>query len=66
MLEAYQAGGTSTPIPQLAIGFIVSLVVGLAALAVLLRMLRRGRLELFVYYLVPLGLAVTAWQLFEK
>jgi undecaprenyl-diphosphatase len=63
MLEAYEAGGTSTPLPQLALGFVVSLLVGLAALAVLLRMLRRGRLELFVYYLVPLGTAVTAWQL---
>jgi undecaprenyl-diphosphatase len=63
MLEAYQAGGTSTPLPQLALGFVVSMVVGLAALAVLLRMLRRGRLELFVYYLVPLGIAVTAWHL---
>ena len=39
------------------------MIVGLGALAVLLRMLRRGRLELFVYYLVPLGIAVTAWQL---
>jgi len=63
MLEAYQAGGTSTPMPQLAIGFIVSVVVGLAEVEVLLRRLRRGRRELFVYYLVPLGIAVTAWQL---
>ena len=27
---------------------------------------RFGRLDLFVYYLVPLGIAVTAWQLFAR
>jgi undecaprenyl pyrophosphate phosphatase UppP len=41
------------------------MLVGIAALAVLLRMLRRGRLELFVYYLVPLGIATVTWQLLK-
>jgi undecaprenyl-diphosphatase len=54
---------TSTPVPTLALGFIISMIVGIAALWLLLRMLRRGRLELFVYYLVPLGLATITWQL---
>lgn len=63
LLEAYQAGGTSTPPAQLALGFVVSMVVGLGALAVLLKMLRGGRLDLFVYYLVPLGIVTLAWQL---
>jgi undecaprenyl-diphosphatase len=62
-IDAIQKGTTSTPLPTLALGFIVSMLVGLAALAVLLRMLRHGRLELFVYYLVPLGIATIAWQL---
>jgi undecaprenyl-diphosphatase len=65
MKDAVDQGSTSTPLPTLALGFAISMVVGLAALWLLLRMLRRGRLELFVYYLVPLGLAVTAWQILK-
>ena len=61
-IDAIQKGATSTPLPTLAVGFVVSMVVGLGALWLLLKMLRRGRLDLFVYYLVPLGIAVTAWQ----
>lgn len=64
-IDALQRGSTSTPLSTLAIGFVVSMIVGLGALWVLLRMLRRGRLELFVYYLVPLGIAVTVWQLIK-
>lgn len=62
-IDAIQQGGTSTPLPTLALGFAVSMIVGLGALWLLLRMLRRGRLDAFVYYLVPLGIAVTVWQL---
>jgi undecaprenyl-diphosphatase len=62
-IDAIEKGTTSTPIPTLALGFTVSMLVGLAVLAVLLRVLRRGRLDLFVYYLVPLGIATIIWQL---
>ncbi|RIK77080.1 MAG: hypothetical protein DCC67_13110 [Planctomycetota bacterium] len=62
-LEVVENGGTSTPASTLVLGFLVSMAVGIAALWVLLRLLRRGRLELFAYYLVPLGLATIAWQL---
>lgn len=62
-LDAIQKGQTNTPLPTLALGFVVSMIVGLGALWLLVRMIRRGRLEVFVYYLVPLGIAVTAWQL---
>lgn len=65
IIDAVQAGRTSTPIPTLALGFVVSMVVGLGALAMLLRWLRRGGLMVFVYYLVPLGIAVIAWQLLK-
>ncbi len=65
IVDAVDKGTTSTPLSTLALGFVVSMLVGLAALAVLLKMLRRGRLELFAYYLVPLGVAVTAWQLLK-
>lgn len=63
--DAVDTGSTSTPVPVLALGFVVSMVVGLAALWLLIRMLRRGRLELFAYYLAPLGIAVTTWQLIK-
>jgi undecaprenyl-diphosphatase len=63
ILDMFDAGKTSTPIPTLALGFVVSMIVGLGALALLLRWLRHGRLIGFVYYLVPLGIAVTLWQL---
>ena len=65
ILDMVDAGKTSTPIPTLAIGFAVSMVVGLAALALLIRWLKRGSLMMFVYYLIPLGIAVTAWQLLK-
>ena len=65
IMDALKKGSTNTPLPTLAIGFVVSMIVGLAALWLLLRMLRRGRLEMFVYYLVPLGIATIAWQLLK-
>ena len=63
MIDVLQDGATGTPIGILAAGFLISFVVGLAALASLMRFVRKGKLMLFVYYLVPLGIAVTAWQL---
>jgi len=59
-------GGSSTPAVPLAVGFFVSMIVGLGALAMLLRFLKGGRLNLFVYYLIPLGLLVTAWALLRS
>lgn len=66
LLEALEiAGGRppSTPLGTLAAGLVVSTVVGLASLAVLVRFVQRGRLAVFIWYLVPLGCAVVAWQL---
>lgn len=55
--------GTSTAAGPLAIGFAVSFVVGWASLELLIRFLRQGRLSLFSWYLLPLGVVVVAWQL---
>lgn len=63
-IEAYQEGTTGTPLGLLALGFFVSMIVGLVALSLLIRWVKAGRLAMFAYYLVPLGVAVTAWQLF--
>ena len=46
----------------LALGAAVSFVVGLAALAWLVDWIRHGRLHWFAWWLIPLGLAVTAWR----
>lgn len=63
MLEAYKEGATGTPIVNLAVGFVVSMLVGLASLALLMRFVKSGKLMVFVYYLVPLGIAVIIWQM---
>lgn len=47
----------------LAIGALVAMGVGLAALWWLLRWVQQGRLALFAWYLVPLGAVVIAWRL---
>ncbi|MAT72101.1 MAG: UDP-diphosphatase [Planctomycetaceae bacterium] len=61
--EIYKEGSAGTPAVNLAAGFVVSMIVGLGALALLIRWVERGRLAVFAYYLIPLGIAVTAWQL---
>ena len=65
VLKIVKNGGSTTPLATLTVGFIVSMIVGFGALAVLLRWLRHGRLMGFVYYLIPLGIAVTTWQLMK-
>ncbi len=61
-VDIFQQGSTGTPPSTLALGFLISMLVGLGALSLLIRWVRRGRLEQFAYYLVPLGIAVVLWQ----
>lgn len=65
LMEAFKAGSTGTPLATLAVGFVVSFVVGLVALDLLIRVIRHGQLKSFAYYLIPLGVAVIAWQLWR-
>lgn len=44
-------------VPGLAAGFLASLVVGFFSLVFLLKLIRGGKLYLFAFYLVPLGIA---------
>lgn len=62
-LDAMEAGTTGTAPLNLAVGFFVSFAVGWAALKLLVGIVQRGRLAMFAYYLIPLGIAVVAWQL---
>ncbi|MBN8628000.1 MAG: undecaprenyl-diphosphate phosphatase [Planctomycetes bacterium] len=66
-LLEFARGETTTQLPwrDMALGAVVAMVVGLAALSWLLKLLRGGKLHYFAYYCIPLGIAVTAWQLFR-
>jgi len=64
LVDVWQKGGvTGTPPTTLAAGFMVSMLVGLGALTLLIHWVRQGRLAMFAYYLIPLGVAVVIWQL---
>lgn len=63
-LEFARGGATlAMPVGELAFGAVVSFVVGLVALRWLLAWLQRGRLHYFAGWCLPLGAAVTIWQL---
>ena len=62
-LEMLEEGTTGTPVAKLAVGFAMSFVIGLASLALLIQFIKRGKLAIFAWYLVPLGIAVLVWQL---
>ena len=55
---------TSMPSRVLAIGLLVSFLVGLAALWWLIRWLDQGKLHWFAWWLIPFGAAVVGWQVF--
>ncbi len=56
---------TSVPPPGiLGVGLLVSFLVGLAALWWLIRWLDQGKLHWFAWWVIPLGVAVVAWQMF--
>jgi undecaprenyl-diphosphatase len=58
---------TTTSVPlnpiHLCLGAAAACLVGLGALALLIRWVQQGRLALFAWYLIPLGIAVVTWQL---
>lgn len=64
-LDMLQGTSTTTPMPVLAVGMLISFLVGLASLSLLVRLVQGGQLAYFAFWLVPLGIAVTAWQLSE-
>ena len=61
-LSAYKHGGLATPWQHLVLGGGVSFLVGIVALFWLINWLERGRLRLFAWWCIPLGVAVTIWQ----
>jgi undecaprenyl-diphosphatase len=63
--DLWKGGELSTPLGYMAIGAVVSFVVGLGSLWCLNRWLERGRLQIFAWYCIVLGIAVLAWQTWE-
>jgi undecaprenyl-diphosphatase len=62
-LDMWKDGGPQTPLNWLLIGTAVSFVVGLGALWLLNRWLQSGRIHLFAWYCIALGIVVVGWQL---
>ena len=58
--------GSATPVDALALGLVASFIVGLAALAWLIRWLQKGKLHYFAWWLFVLGPAVIAWQIWLR
>lgn len=63
VMDMMKAGGSSAPLGALLCGFFVSMAVGLVSLWWLIRWVERGTLYWFAYWLIPLGISVTIWQL---
>lgn len=53
----------STPLSLLAVGAIISAIVGLISLWLLVRWLEKGKLHYFAYWCIPLGIVITIMQL---
>jgi undecaprenyl-diphosphatase len=62
-IDMWQDGGPQTPVTWLLIGALVSFVIGLGALWLLNRWLQSGRIHLFAWYCIGLGVVVVVWQL---
>ena len=60
LLKLPDAAGLASAVSPaaLAVGVAAALVVGLASLVLLIRIIRSGRLYLFGFYLIPLGVAL--------
>lgn len=61
LIRKGDAGGFA--VGHLAIGAATAMLVGFIALRWLLTWVRGGRLHLFAYWCIPLGIIVTAWQM---
>ncbi|MCA9246943.1 MAG: undecaprenyl-diphosphate phosphatase [Planctomycetales bacterium] len=63
LLDMFDAEPSGTPWTYLVAGAAASFLVGLGSLWLLIRIVEHGRLALFALWLIPLGIAVTSWQL---
>lgn len=66
LLEMSQTTQRGLPPAHLLLGAVVAFGVGLASIALLVRMLEQNRLAWFAWWCIPVGLGVVAWQLQER
>lgn len=63
LISLVRKGSSGTPPGHLALGMLVSFLVGLGSLWVLVQLLERGRFQWFAIWCIPLGTGVVVWQL---
>lgn len=63
LLTGGAAGAGSGSLGPVAVGMLVSLVVGIASITLLMRIIRRGRLHWFAAYCMPLGVTIVLYSL---
>jgi undecaprenyl-diphosphatase len=61
-IDQLHDGGPQTPVSFLLMGTAISFVVGLGSLWLLNRWLQSGRIQIFAWYCIALGVVVVAWQ----
>ena len=64
--DLIEQSSNGTPVLALLVGGLVSFVVGLAALAWLVRWIQKGQLHYFAWWVLVLGPVVIAWQLWLR
>ncbi|MBN1591278.1 MAG: undecaprenyl-diphosphate phosphatase [Pirellulales bacterium] len=64
--DLVEQSGNGTPVLALIVGGLVSFVVGLVALAWLVRWIQKGQLHYFAWWVLALGPVVIAWQLWTR
>lgn len=62
----FKESSNATPVLALVVGGLVSMVVGLGALAWLVRWIQKGQLHYFAWWVLAVGPAVIAWQLWLR
>ncbi len=61
-IDFFKDGKLSTPITYLVLGALVAFLTGLGTLWVLNKWLEKGRLHIFAWYCIILGIVVLGWQ----
>lgn len=62
-IDQFKDGLPQTPVSYLLIGCAISFVVGLGSLWLLNRWLQSGRIQIFAWYCIVLGIVVVTWRL---
>ncbi|MCK4718883.1 MAG: undecaprenyl-diphosphate phosphatase [Thermoplasmata archaeon] len=64
VFEAFSSPAGSALLPQLAVGIVVSFLVGAASIRFLMRLVKKGEMYLFAPYCLALGIGIMFWSIF--